>query len=207
MTFERTRLIDANGRYASPMRSTLRKGLTPYLCLRLARSTVVTMLMTGMLASAACGGDDPSSQDLISFGNSPLMIDDYAGTWRGKWENTTLDTTGRAEMEITIHREAGTLDLELDLAGDVFGGGDPEPELFLGYYTEFGFSVGTDSKLFGNLMLTFRGDGRVSGLGHPQGVDAFTFEGSNSSTEIALDYAMMVGGIRKSGGTFVLNKK
>jgi hypothetical protein len=83
-----------------------------------------------------------------------------AGTYTGEWTNTTFGSSGGVGVVFEVDAAAATATLALDLAGSVFGGGDPEPLI-----VEFDLSIGGpyagSNGLFGDFTVEVDADGHV----------------------------------------------
>jgi len=51
----------------------------------------------------------------------------YAGTYTGEWNNTTFGSSGSIDIEFGVDAATALATLVLDLGGNVFGVGDPDP--------------------------------------------------------------------------------
>ena len=135
-----------------------------------------------------------------------MTAKDFAGNWTGTWNNTTFGSKGAAKMTVVVDEAKKSVELTLDLDGNVFGAADPPAEKFTGTYTAAGFTVTSKSTLFGDLSLTFKADGTISGSGKPAGFDDITFKGTGTAKTMTLTYTINQGGKKFAEGTFDLTK-
>jgi len=54
----------------------------------------------------------------------PFLATDFAGNYAGSWYNTTFRSAGAIQFSVTVDEAAGTLQVTLDVDGNVFGGSD-----------------------------------------------------------------------------------
>jgi hypothetical protein len=77
----------------------------------------------------------------------------FEGTYRGSWTNITAGSSGPATMEIALDRSLGALVIRLDLGGNVFGGGNPAPEVITAPIS-LGTGLSFTSRTFGKTTVS-----------------------------------------------------
>jgi hypothetical protein len=119
------------------------------------------------------------------------------GFWRGTWFNNTFGTTDSAFMTSSVDESSNTLEIILDLDGNVFGGSDPDPVTMTGPYDENGFSVSGNSPTYGDIFITGSSDGTITGrlpnVPNPN-IDSTTLAGTFNADTVALTYLIYFGG-------------
>lgn len=110
------------------------------------RHTVLVLLF---VAAAACGGGNTSTTPPTTTTTATTVpsttttsvpsttVDPIAarvaaasalaGEYTGTWSNTTFGSTGSVTAVVTVDATAGTVTIDLDLGGTVFGAADPDP--------------------------------------------------------------------------------
>jgi len=87
--------------------------------------------LCAVVLSALVVGCGVSDDDAAGFGIFNALDPDQVGTWTGPWVNTTFNTAGTVTLIVSGGGGIGsTLTFTLDMRGDVFGLGDPAPEVF-----------------------------------------------------------------------------
>jgi hypothetical protein len=144
---------------------------------------------------------DPFTAGAVTGSSGDFTIADMAGSYTGSWLNLSFGSSGPASATVVVDQVSRTVDLTLDLDGNVLGGANPPPETFTGPYDSTGFSVSGSSSVFGD--VSFRVDvlGRLEGRGADipnPAIDDVVFSGSASPDTIAMDYVVLFAG---GGGT------
>jgi len=86
------------------------------------------------------------------------------GSWTGTWRNATFATTGGITMSVTTDTVAQTMQVVLDVNGNVFGLSDPPAETFSGSYSPTtGATLTRTSTVFGSVTITVTPTGQISG--------------------------------------------
>jgi hypothetical protein len=144
----------------------------------------VTAVIAAVLLLTGCGGDDATEPD---DGATTAPADDAttaptdemtaaepteavapteaagadfsaaAGSYAGTWTNTTFGSNGAATFDIALEGE--TFTATIDLAGGVFGEGDPDPFTIEGGVTADGGSATGTSDLLGAYTFSATADG------------------------------------------------
>ncbi|HLF15265.1 MAG TPA: hypothetical protein VI932_10295, partial [Bacteroidota bacterium] len=126
----------------------------------------------------------------LAQGMDPL---DFAGEWRGRWENLTFGSKDSASLTVTADTALKTLGAVLDLDGNVFGGSDPAPITLTGTYDDAGFSVSGNQAPYGDLSLSGDTDGTMSGrapdVPNP-GIDSVSLNGTYDQLAISMTYVV-----------------
>jgi hypothetical protein len=92
------------------------------------------------------------------------MAMQYSGTWEGTWKNTTFGSEGPITITGTVYQD-GTVTMEVDVGGFVFGLIDPDPQTYTGTYDANGvlFSI-LDDPIFGQLEVEMDFNGTFSAM-------------------------------------------
>ena len=118
------------------------------------------------------------------------------GFWRGTWFNNTFATTDSAFMTSNVDESSSTLEIILDLNGNVFGGSDPDPVTMTGPYDANGFNVSGNSPTYGDIFISGFSDGTITGrlpnVPNPN-IDSTTLAGTFNSDTVALTYLIYFG--------------
>lgn len=89
-------------------------------------------------------------------------VDDWAGAYFGRWNDTTSGNSGSLTLTISVDAPSETATFTMNLNGGVFGDVDPPQETFTAPLTFDGYRVTTTSVLFGDWSLLARHDGTIS---------------------------------------------
>jgi hypothetical protein len=116
----------------------------------------------------------------------------FAGTYSGNWTNTTFGSSGSATMTVVVSGD-GTVQLNIDINGDVFGSSDPPPATISGTATSNTASLSGTFSVFGPTTMTVN-DGDVA-WNSPNVPDpdivSFTANGTLDETKVInLSYTM-----------------
>lgn len=144
----------------------------------------VTAVIAAVLLLSGCGGDDATDEpddgattaaagDATTAPTEEMTAEptesvaptqaagaDFsaaAGSYAGTWTNTTFGSNGAATFDIAIEGE--TFSATIDLAGGVFGEGDPDPFTIEGSVTADGGSATGTSDLLGGYTFSATADG------------------------------------------------
>ncbi len=141
---------------------------------------------------------------------APSFAARLAGNWSGTWRNTTFGSTGGMTMTMSVDTIAQTLQIVLDVNGNVFGAGDPAPITFNGpYSTTNGLSISQSTSSFGTVTLNVTPSGQITGsaTGIPGGaITRFDFTGTVTPTTINVTYTVTFVGGATATGTATLTK-
>jgi Carboxypeptidase regulatory-like domain len=143
-----------------------------------------------------------SGATTTNVGLTPSNAAKEAGTWAGTWRNTSFGTTGTIAMVVTVDTVAQTMQIVLDVNGNVFGGADPPAETFNGPYTTTGATLTRPSSVFGNVTVTVTPTGQITGSATNVPVSTISrldFTGTATATTITINYTVTFVG----GGTAV----
>ena len=90
----------------------------------------------------------------------PLLqaVAGIAGSYEGEWRNTTFGSTGPIEITLTVEDD-GTVTVEMDLGGFVFGESDPDPESMVFNISDTTEGATVESVVFGTMTLSIAGAG------------------------------------------------
>jgi hypothetical protein len=147
---------------------------------RVRMSVGVMLAAATLLASAACGDDDPAG---ASF-EAPR----YDGTYRGTWTNEQTGASGPVTIAIDIDESSRSADLTIDFGGDYLGLGDPPPARLEGTYDDERARALGENALFGRYDVTIEADGAITGLMEDVGLGAVpTLSYTGTLTEERLD--------------------
>lgn len=172
---------------------------------------ILAIVMTGSAAFTGCGGSGtPAPTKTVSTDSAVNkgLLTSFTGpnsvTLSGTWTNNYYSTTGDITANIVFDQATNIATINLDVTGNVYGGGDPAPETFTLDMTDF-ITNGTatfniTSAVYGDITatLTFYTDntGVFSGTGtnvpNPAVTDASfsgTFEISGSTVTFTIDTA------------------
>lgn len=128
----------------------------------------------------------------------------------GMWNNDTFGSSGAinvdVETDFTAKGSSGTFTIILDIDGNVFGLGDPDPITITGSISPDGtISIESESELFGDVEFELDDFGNFT-LTANNALGEIVFEGAFSPVHMALDYTINVGGQVFATGTAYLNK-
>lgn len=122
-----------------------------------------------------------------------LNILDFVGVWEGQWVNTTFGSQGAASLEVTADTTNKTVQLVMDLDGNVLGGSDPDPITLNGTYTDTEFNITTTTNTFGDLTLDIDEQGNITGsaVNVPNvNIEKVDFAGVATPETITLNYTV-----------------
>ncbi len=124
---------------------------------------------TGAILVSRAGSDifDPSNYlavGVVSF--NVLNLDPLLGSWSGRWNNTTFDSSGPIDMNVSYNQNTRTMSVTIDAGGNVFGGIDPEPIVIsqsLNVPSPItDVQISGTSGVFGNYSVSIDVDGTIS---------------------------------------------
>lgn len=145
------------------------------------RSRLLALALSPL--ATACTGGSGSGSATVTF--NPAL---YLGTWSGTWSNTSTSTSGTAD--VTVTQDGSTLEVVVDLGGDVFGTTDPGAETFTARIgPERATMVAATSELLGELSgsISDRATVTVVGRNLDGGAATFTLVGGATSLQVALN--------------------
>jgi len=154
--------------------------------------------------------NNPYTFTLNGTGITPFILD-YVGNWNGQWTNTTFNSTGAAQLEVTADTDQKTVQFVIDVDGNVLGGSDPDPITLGGTYGDTGINISSTVNTFGDLTLTIDAEGNISGtaINVPnQFIEKIDFDGTATSESININYTVTFTAGAGGGtavGVFVLN--
>lgn len=110
------------------------------------RCRIVALAIAGLVIGLACGA--PARGDVMLY--------------EGTWENTTFGSSGDAFFEIEI--VGSTMTVTADMAGFVFGIGDPDPLVISGTVNPDGSASleATDHPTYGDVSATIDSAGNIA---------------------------------------------
>lgn len=134
---------------------------------------------------------------------STTGVSRFAASYKGRWSIGTFGWSGPDTISLVIKGSApgSSATIDLTLAGGVFGGNSPAPEVFTGRVESLGLSLSGTSFL-GHLTWQVASGGAVtiSGTGAPGGeVSAFTASGSFTATGVSLRFDALADGMTVTG--------
>jgi hypothetical protein len=135
---------------------------------------------------------------------------DFAGTYSGTWFNNTFQSTGAASLIVNINQANMTIELILDLDGNVFGGTDPETATMNGGYDNNGFNATGNSPTYGPMFFDGNDEGEMNGRlpDVPAGfIDSTILDGTYNPTNINLTYEVYFGGSSFADGVINMVKE
>jgi hypothetical protein len=137
------------------------------------KARVIAGAAAAALSLAACGGGTATQAPAATSTPAPTQaaatsaasaaaattnpmaaVDQFAGTYKGTWTNTTFGSTGPAEVQVTVDDAKGTIELKMTLGGNVFGQPSPAPETLTATITP-GQPISFTSKTFGPTTISF----------------------------------------------------
>jgi len=130
---------------------------------------------------------------------------DYVGAWEGLWTNTTFGSQGATSLEITADTTNKTVQLILDMDGNVLGGADPDPMTINGTYTDTELNVTSTNNTFGDMTLAIDELGNITGNAENvpnANIDRVDFTGTATTELITLNYTVTFSA-SAGGGTAV----
>jgi hypothetical protein len=89
------------------------------------------------------------------------FVSGYVGHFTGNWTNKTFGSTGAVTWDITADESARTVDIDMTIAGPVFGGPGVKPEKIRLTHLAEGVIRGT-SPAFGDIDGTITPDGTLT---------------------------------------------
>jgi len=150
---------------------------------------------------------DPSTSEMTNASVAPATA--WAGAWTGQWVNTTFGTTGGVSLTVTVNLDARTVNMVVQLSGNVFGGTAPPPETLSGTLSPLGFTINQQSANFGTLFVTIAPGGLITGqatnIPNPN-VTGLTFFGYGNPQKMTIAYFMTLAGGSQAGGYVNLTK-
>ncbi|MEA3403279.1 MAG: hypothetical protein U9R79_18700 [Armatimonadota bacterium] len=164
---------------------------------------LLTVAVTAALVLVGCGGDglvqppDGGANGDGGDGAADFDAASYDGTWAGNWENQTFSSTGSASAEIDVDEAGGTVDITLDLGGNVLGGSDPAPINLSGTFDDTGFSLDQNVAVLGDLSITIDADGNIAGSATnlpSAGIERVDFTGTRSGDTMTVSYTVTFAG-------------
>lgn len=145
--------------------------------MRAMRALVLALVL--VVVVAGCGDDDAATTTaavtttgaaMTSTAAVTTTVDEVAvrvaaaeavaGTYTGEWTNTTFGSTGGVGVVFEVDAAAATATLVLDLAGSVFGGGDPDP-LVIDFDLATGGPYVGNTALFGDFTVEIDTEGHL----------------------------------------------
>jgi hypothetical protein len=128
---------------------------------------------------------------------------EFEGFWRGTWFNNTFQSTDSAFITIDVNEPTSTIQIIMDLEGNVFGGNNPEAATMNGNYDNNGFSVSGNSPSYGDLFFSGTAGGSMTGRipDVPSAfVDSTTLSGNYNRDSIDLVYLVFFNGVQFADG-------
>jgi hypothetical protein len=156
-----------------PLRSPSRWPLLPFLAL-----------------AAACSGSSGTVGATVTF--NPAI---YVGSWTGTWTNTTTSISDA--VTVTVEREGMRFLVEFDLAGEVFGVGDPAAENYVvGIEPVRAVLAPVTSPVYGALTGRVNDAGALfaEGADIDGDVDRFELAGTTNGTQLTVNVTITMDG-------------
>lgn len=132
----------------------------------------------------------------------------FLGTWSGTWNNTTFSSSGAVTVVVT--ETAGTLTVNVDMDGGVFGGADPAAENFTATFSGTTATLTPQtSAVYGDVTATMNGNGQftIRGQDIAGSVDRFVLTGTWGATEIDGSVTITFDSAATAAGTATLTKQ
>ena len=137
----------------------------------------------------------------------------FEGLFTGQWNNTTFSSFGPASFDISVDEGASTIQIIMDLDGNVFGGSDPAPVTMNGTFSAADFTATGTSAELGTIQFNGDAAGNVTGsfTNVPGGyVDWMDFNGTYNHLAFNNNYTIYFiggGGAVGAVGTILTNKQ
>lgn len=156
--------------------------------------------------TSAAPDTTPSEDPLLD------VLRSFEGDYSGNWSNTTFGSTGTATGTIDLDEDAGVINADVDLGGNVFGEADPDPESFAISIDldDLGKPYTVTSDKFGDVTATLSADGSITvEAADVPGPSIATFSATVTFTGSGFEGTYTVtfeGGGSNAEGTFELAK-
>lgn len=149
---------------------------------------------------------DPSTVEATGLAIDPLLA---VGNWTGAWYNTTFGSTGAANATVSYVPASHTMQVMIDVDGNVFGGSNPPAESMSASLDGSGFTFASTSATFGQINVVVGLDGTINGtlsaIPAP-GIDSLDVTGGYSKGIAMLLYTVNFTGSGTASGVIWLSK-
>lgn len=167
------------------------------------RFSLLALLLSLGIGIGSAGCNDGGGGGSVTFDPAGFL-----GTWSGTWNNTTFSSSGA--VTVVVSAAGGTLTVNVDMDGGVFGGADPAAESFNATFSGTTATLTPQtSTVYGDVTATMNGNGQftIQGANIPGSVDRFVLTGTWGATTIDGDVTITFDSSTTAAGNATLTKQ